>query len=184
MVCRDFVFPPGGQRGNRRRTARGAAEGSKVEALVFLPSVHFPSPSWVIHTVSPRAAPGCKKEARGDSCDAMVKWPCSEEPDETWFALAGEVRVWPYLSARPERLRRFADMMRLLSRRPGLEVRHVVDGYTWGDLPDGATVVDVGGVFACAIARAFPLLPGHKCYSELSCGPDHNYIKLSFIIII
>ncbi|KAH8768314.1 S-adenosyl-L-methionine-dependent methyltransferase [Diaporthe sp. PMI_573] len=45
----------------------------------------------------------------------------------------------------PDRLRRFADMMRLFSRRPGVEAQHVVKGYPWGDLPDGATVVDVGG---------------------------------------
>lgn len=96
------------------------------------------------------------------SCDAMVRWPGSGDPAETGFALAhGGEGVWAYLSDRPERLRRFADMMRLFSRRPGLEAYHVVDGYPWGDLPRGATVVDVGGshgVFACAIAREFPSL--------------------------
>lgn len=52
-------------------------------------------------------------------------------------------------------------MMRLFSRRPGIEAHHVVKGYSWGDLPLGATVVDVGGshgVVACAIAREFPSL--------------------------
>ncbi|KAG6358070.1 hypothetical protein INS49_013954 [Diaporthe citri] len=96
------------------------------------------------------------------SCDAMSKWPDSGEPDETGFALAhGGQGVWPYLSERPDRLWRFADMMRLFSRRPGLEAHHVVKGYPWGDLPHGATVVDVGGshgVFACSIAREFPSL--------------------------
>lgn len=96
------------------------------------------------------------------SCDAMAKWPDSGEPDETGFALAhGGQGVWPYLSERPDRLRRFADMMRLFSRRPGLEAHHVVKGYPWGDLPRGATVVDVGGshgFVACAIAREFPSL--------------------------
>lgn len=92
----------------------------------------------------------------------MVKWPDSGEPDETGVALAhGRRGVWPYLSERPDRLRRFVDMMRLFSRRPGLEAHHVVDGYPWGNLPGGAMVVDVGGshgVFACAIARRFPSL--------------------------
>lgn len=96
------------------------------------------------------------------SCEAMAKWPDSGEPDETGFALAqGGQAMWPYLSERPDRLRRFADMMRLFSRRPGIEAHHVVKGYPWGDLPHGATVVDVGGshgVVACAIAREFPSL--------------------------
>lgn len=96
------------------------------------------------------------------SCDAMARWPDSGEPDETGFALAhGGQGMWSYLSERPDRLRRFADMMRLYARRPGIEVHHVVRGYPWGDLPDGATVVDVGGshgAVACAIARDFPSL--------------------------
>lgn len=96
------------------------------------------------------------------SCEAMAKWPDSGEPNETGLAIVhGGQGVWPYLSQRPDRLRRFADMTPLFSRRPSLETHHVVNGYPWGDLPDGAMVVDVGGshsVLACAIACQFPSL--------------------------
>lgn len=96
------------------------------------------------------------------TCAAMAEWPDSGEPTETGFALAhGGWAIWPYLSENQDRLQRFADMMRLFSRRPGLEPHHVVHGYPWGELPVGATVVDVGGshgAISCAIAREFPHL--------------------------
>lgn len=95
------------------------------------------------------------------SCATMARWPDEGESDETGFALAhGRRGVWPYLSKRLERLRRFVDMMRLFSRRPGLQAYHVMDGYPWGDLPDRVTLVDVGGshgVLACAVTRHFHL---------------------------
>lgn len=96
------------------------------------------------------------------TCDAMAKWPDSGEPNETAFALGhGGKGMWEYMSAHPESLRRFADTMRLFARSPELDSHLVVHGYPWGELPVGATVVDVGGshgAISCAIARAFPSL--------------------------
>lgn len=108
------------------------------------------------------------------ACAAMAAWPGSGEPGQTGFALAhGGQAMWPYLSGQPARLRRFADVMRLFSQRPGLEPAHVVRGYPWGEVPAGGTVVDVGGshgAVSCAIARDFPDLK-----FVVQVGSRHDY---------
>ncbi|KAI3325057.1 S-adenosyl-L-methionine-dependent methyltransferase [Xylariaceae sp. AK1471] len=83
-------------------------------------------------------------QAAAQTCNALEKWPGSEEPNETF----------------PERARRFGNAMKSFTEGTGFELDHVVEGYPWGDLKDG-TVVDVGGSrgFASfAIARKFPSL--------------------------
>lgn len=108
------------------------------------------------------------------TCEAMSKWPDSGEPNETGFALGHEGHaMWDYLSKHPDSLHRFAAMMRFFSRRPGLEPHHVVKGYNWGELPEGATIVDVGGshgAISIAIAREFPSL---KLIVQVSLGFEH-----------
>ncbi|CAJ2509478.1 Uu.00g145040.m01.CDS01 [Anthostomella pinea] len=97
------------------------------------------------------------------TCEAMARWPASEEPNETGFALANDTNLgmFDFLAAHPEPAARIAAGMRLYAARPDLDVRHLVDAWAWGDLPTGATVVDVGGSHgeaALALARAFPSL--------------------------
>ncbi|KAH8893874.1 S-adenosyl-L-methionine-dependent methyltransferase [Thozetella sp. PMI_491] len=97
------------------------------------------------------------------TCEAMKRWPGSEEPHETGFALANQTNVslLDFLAAHPERTVRFAAGMRLYAASPGLEVSRIVDAWPWGELPKGATVVDVGGSHGeatIALARAFPSL--------------------------
>lgn len=99
------------------------------------------------------------------TCDAMARWPGSEEPGETGFAVANhtELGMFEFLAAHPERAARFATGMRLYASRPDLDVRHLVEGaaWAWADLPTGATVVDVGGSHgeaAMALARAHPTM--------------------------
>ncbi|KAH9905813.1 S-adenosyl-L-methionine-dependent methyltransferase [Xylariomycetidae sp. FL2044] len=97
------------------------------------------------------------------ACEAMARWPGSEEPNQTGFALANrtDLGLFEYLATQPERAARFAAGMRLYAARPDLDVRHLVAGWNWGDLPAGATVVDVGGshgAAAIALARAYPSL--------------------------
>lgn len=56
--------------------------------------------------------------------------------------------------------KRFADMMRFMTREPGLEPEHIVNGYPWAELGE-ATVVDLGGshgAISCALARKYPSL--------------------------
>ncbi|KAM7189018.1 S-adenosyl-L-methionine-dependent methyltransferase [Naviculisporaceae sp. PSN 640] len=106
------------------------------------------------------------------SLDAMTKWPDSQEPHHTGFALAHDTdkSIFEYLASEPERGERFAAGMRLYTKRPGTDVRFSVEGWMDGWkallLPrnssftgGGATVVDVGGShgqLAIQLARAFP----------------------------
>lgn len=56
--------------------------------------------------------------------------------------------------------KRFADMMRFMTREPGLEPEHIVNGFPWAELGE-ATVVDLGGshgAISCALARKYPSL--------------------------
>ncbi|KAI3319696.1 S-adenosyl-L-methionine-dependent methyltransferase [Xylariaceae sp. AK1471] len=69
--------------------------------------------------------------------------------------------MFDILATNPERAARFAAGMRLYAGRPDLDVRHLVDAWPWNELPNGATVIDVGGSHgeaAIALARAFPSL--------------------------
>ncbi|KAI1129798.1 putative O-methyltransferase [Nemania abortiva] len=95
--------------------------------------------------------------------NAMAKYPGSEEPNETGFALANNTskNVFHFFQDNPERQERFAAAMRFFTERPGLEPEHVVNNYPWGEIRDGGTVVDVGGshgIISIEIARKFPHL--------------------------
>ncbi|KAI1391387.1 S-adenosyl-L-methionine-dependent methyltransferase [Hypoxylon trugodes] len=99
------------------------------------------------------------------TCEAMARWPGSEEPNETGFAVANQtdLPMFDFLATQPERGARFAAGMRLYAARPDLNVQYLVDAWSssWGSLPKGATVVDVGGSHgeaAIALARAYPSL--------------------------
>ncbi len=78
---------------------------------------------------------------------AMAKYPGSEEPNETDFAMSNQSdkSMFGFFTENPECLQRFATVMCFFIERPGLAPRHVVDNYPWGDINKGSTVVDVGG---------------------------------------
>ncbi|RYP60843.1 hypothetical protein DL771_010354 [Monosporascus sp. 5C6A] len=87
-------------------------------------------------------------QAASQTCNALEKYPGSEEANETLF------------SQFPDRARRFGNAMRSFTEGTGFELSHIVDNIPWGEFKNG-TVVDVGGSqgFACfAIARKFPSL--------------------------
>ncbi|KAI1212023.1 putative O-methyltransferase [Annulohypoxylon truncatum] len=97
--------------------------------------------------------------------DAMAKYPGSEEPGETAFALSNKTDkdMFRFFAENPERSLRFAAAMRFFTQRPGLEPERVVNGYPWEKIGgDGSgTVVDVGGShgkISIALARRFPSL--------------------------
>ncbi|KAI0448092.1 S-adenosyl-L-methionine-dependent methyltransferase [Xylaria telfairii] len=97
------------------------------------------------------------------TCEAIARWPASEEPNETGFSLASQTSLGMFdtLAADPERAARFAAGMRLYAARPDLDVRYLVSAWPWSELPEAATVVDVGGSHgeaAIALARAFPTI--------------------------
>ncbi|KAK4222706.1 O-methyltransferase-domain-containing protein [Podospora fimiseda] len=95
--------------------------------------------------------------------DAMKKWPCSEEPNETGVNLAfGHNTPWfEFLPTDPVRSKRYNLAMQAHGETAGYDMKDVVDAYPWGDLPEIAKVVDVGGnqgYISFAIAQRFPKL--------------------------
>ncbi|KAI1380433.1 S-adenosyl-L-methionine-dependent methyltransferase [Hypoxylon crocopeplum] len=98
-------------------------------------------------------------QAAAQTCNAMEKYPGSQEPNETGFALANQTdkSMFEVLSQFPERARRFANAMQSFTEGTGFELEHVVDNFPWGEIGKG-TVVDVGGFqgFTCfAIGRKY-----------------------------
>ncbi|KAK3689903.1 S-adenosyl-L-methionine-dependent methyltransferase [Podospora appendiculata] len=101
-------------------------------------------------------------QAAAQTCNALAKYPGSEEPNTTGFCVANNTDkpMYEFFSTVPERARRFANAMTAFSEREAGLVSHVTDNYPWGDLGSG-TVVDVGGstgFVSHALARKFPLL--------------------------
>ncbi|KAK0641422.1 sterigmatocystin 8-O-methyltransferase precursor [Cercophora newfieldiana] len=95
--------------------------------------------------------------------EAMAKFPASGEPNETGFSVANDTdkSMFGFLSEHPDRLRRFAGVMRFITQRPELEPELVVGAFPWGEIPEGGTVVDVGGshgLVCIELARRFPHL--------------------------
>ncbi|XXH00700.1 hypothetical protein Hte_007050 [Hypoxylon texense] len=81
-------------------------------------------------------------QAAAQTCNAMAKFPESEEPTETGFSLANN-------TSKP---------MRALTEGRAFDLRFVTDFYPW-EQHSGGTFVDVGGSqgFVCvALARKFP----------------------------
>ncbi|ROW15360.1 hypothetical protein VPNG_02376 [Cytospora leucostoma] len=91
------------------------------------------------------------------TCDAVAKWPGSEEPNQTGFAVAKQTdkSMFDYLSDHPEKAKHFANAMRSFARRPGLEPKYIVENYPWASLPDGATE-SAPIQNKALLARAFP----------------------------
>ncbi|KAK4215756.1 S-adenosyl-L-methionine-dependent methyltransferase [Rhypophila decipiens] len=114
--------------------------------------------------------------------DAMARWPDSEEPHHTGFALAhyhdgnftnpdNNISLFDFLPRDPARASRFAAGMRLYAKRPGVQVRYSVegwlDGWKWlltsssSSGKERAKVVDIGGShgqFAQLLAQTCPNL--------------------------
>ncbi|KAI1208033.1 S-adenosyl-L-methionine-dependent methyltransferase [Annulohypoxylon truncatum] len=98
-------------------------------------------------------------QAAAQTCNAMAKYPGSEEPTETGFSLANNTDkpMYEFLSDYPERSSRFANMMRSFTEGRPFDLKYVTDFYPWEEHSRG-TVVDVGGSqgFVCvALARKF-----------------------------
>ncbi|KAL9113055.1 MAG: hypothetical protein Q9227_002667 [Pyrenula ochraceoflavens] len=80
--------------------------------------------------------------------DALKRWPKSEDPAETAWALRnGQGKsMFACLAAEPARAQRFGAGMRFFARGPGWDLDLLVKGYEWEDIDVGGKVmVDVGG---------------------------------------
>ncbi|ROW16957.1 hypothetical protein VPNG_01428 [Cytospora leucostoma] len=133
-----------------------------------------PEPGVVAHTQASRALMdpvandwmGCGTEemwpASTRMVDAMEKWPGTQEPNETAFALANgtEESIYQVLGASPERAHRFANCMKAYMGMQEYNASHVVNNYDWKSLGP-VKIVDVGGGaghVTMELAKAFPSL--------------------------
>ncbi|KUI59276.1 6-hydroxytryprostatin B O-methyltransferase [Cytospora mali] len=99
-------------------------------------------------------------QAAAQTCNAMARFPGSEEPNETGFCLANNTDkpMYKFLSDYPERSIRFAHMMKSFTEGRAFDLKYITDFYPW-EQHSGGTIVDVGGSqgFVCvALARKFP----------------------------
>ncbi|KAI1366337.1 S-adenosyl-L-methionine-dependent methyltransferase [Xylaria arbuscula] len=99
-------------------------------------------------------------QASAQTCNAMARFPGSEEPAESGFSLANNTdkSMFEFLSGDPERSRRFANVMRGFTSGPEFDLRFATDFYPWEEHSNG-TVVDVGGshgLVCVGLARKFP----------------------------
>jgi hypothetical protein len=97
---------------------------------------------------------------------AMIKWPGSEEPDQTGYALAHGDSVWNVAKAEPHRAQRFAAGMQFLQSHPAFDFEHLVQSLDWdvGGVPK--SFVDIGGsrgYISINLLRKYPHL---KCYVQ------------------
>lgn len=96
--------------------------------------------------------------------DAIIRWPGSEEANETAFNIATgtDLKFWDYLSQDSEKATRFAGSMKFLAAKPGREKEGLIDNVDWAEsFEDGkkGVIVDVGGSHggvALALAERFP----------------------------
>ena len=101
--------------------------------------------------------------------DAIARWPGSEEPQHTGFALAagtGE-SFFENLGRHPERAQRFSDGMHYLQSGPPFDLGHLFADLSWDDGNCPGLVVDVGGShgsIAIELLLRFPSI--EKCVVE------------------
>ncbi|RDL40163.1 S-adenosyl-L-methionine-dependent methyltransferase [Venustampulla echinocandica] len=94
---------------------------------------------------------------------SMKKWPGSQEPNQTGVNLAfGTDLPWfDFLQSDEALAKRYNLAMQSVGGGEGFAMHHVVEGYPWAGLPDGATIVDMGGnqgYISFAIAEKFTKL--------------------------
>ncbi|KAI9646648.1 hypothetical protein NHQ30_004645 [Ciborinia camelliae] len=138
---------------------------------------HEPSPGVVAHTASSRAL--AEIPAVGDFIgfvseemlpastrlvDAMVKWPGSQESNETGYALVNgtDVPMMQYISSDARRAQQMGRSMSFLKSRPTESVQRVLESFPWGDAAEGL-LVDVGGAKGTVGIELSGFLPKIKC---------------------
>ncbi len=117
------------------------------------------------------------EEAYPTSAEAMVRYPNSQEPSESPFAVAfgnpAPQGFFKYLADNNAPQARFFGAMKGVGTAPGMQSHHIAKGFAWDKLGK-ATVVDVSSAtlkrilrprfLSCSSLQA--LLPNHKRYFE------------------
>ena len=80
---------------------------------------------------------------------ALQQFPAADNPTQTAAALTsgtvGEKGFYEVLAEHPQRAENFHAAMKLFAMDPGLSMKHVLNAYDWGSLPNEAVCVDLGG---------------------------------------
>ena len=94
--------------------------------------------------------------------DAMVKWPGSEEAEETGWVLANNATgpLMQEIFKYPERLQRMPGAMQMWEQGDGLEPWHFVDNTDWTGVK---TFVDLGGAHGSLSFEVAKKVPSVKC---------------------
>lgn len=120
--------------------------------LVHLPLLN----QWVGLVCDEMWPSGCR------TIEAMIKWPGSQEPQHTAFALVNNGdSYFDALGRVGERSQRFADGMRFLQSAPVFDLAHLFHDLEWDSQSCPSSMVDVGGSqgsVSIEILRRYPLL--------------------------
>jgi hypothetical protein len=98
-------------------------------------------------------------QAAARTVESMQAHPGSQEPSESGYSLAhcpGKP-MFSVLGNDPIRAKRFGAAMVSLTGGEGYEMDYVLDNYPWGELPDGAVIVDVRPLSPSCTPHAVPL---------------------------
>lgn len=95
--------------------------------------------------------------------EATEKWGSSTSKTQTAFNIAKntDLPFFDFLAQTPDLRTKFAHYMKNVTASEGTKIDHLLEGFDWGNLADGATVVDVGGSnchASIALATRFPQL--------------------------
>ncbi|KAG8156627.1 hypothetical protein KVR01_013578 [Diaporthe batatas] len=131
-----------------------------------------PEPGMVAHTQASKSLMdpvandwvGCGTEEMWQTStrmvDALQKWPGTQEPNETAFALFNgtDESIYQVLGENPKRANRFANCMKAYMSMQEYNASHVVNNYDWESLGP-VKLVDVGGGtghVTMELTKAFP----------------------------
>ncbi|KAF7948564.1 uncharacterized protein EAE97_003975 [Botrytis byssoidea] len=96
--------------------------------------------------------------------DAVIKWPGSQESNESGYALVNgtDVPMMQYISRDSRRSQQMGKAMAFLKSRPSESVQRALECFSWGDTANGL-VVDVGGAKETVGIELLRFLPKLKC---------------------
>ena len=105
-------------------------------------------------------------QSAAQTVNALVKYPGSQEPNETGFALANntEKSIYEIFRQDPDRAKRFSNAMASFTSGTGYGLEHLIHGFDWSSIGKG-TVVDVS-------APACLLEPRLKYHANSSRSAD------------
>ncbi|MCJ1261773.1 hypothetical protein MMC22_001641 [Lobaria immixta] len=103
-------------------------------------------------------------QAASQTVNAMIKYPGSQEPNQTGFAIANgtEKSMYEELSQYPERAKRFGNAMDSYTKGTGYDLKHLIENYPWESIGTG-TVVDVGGSHGFVCVRLVNTFRNIRC---------------------